>query len=47
MKYERPQIATVDAALAVIQSQSTKMAGVIDTKGSPHFVTAPAYEADE
>jgi len=47
MNYDKPQITTVDDALHVIQSQSAKMAGVIDAKGNPRFVTAPAYEADE
>jgi len=47
MHYEKPQIAPAHNALAAIQSQQAKMAGSIDNQGKPHFVTVPAYEADE
>lgn len=47
MKYQKPQITDVQTAMSVIQSQFSKMAGVIDAKGTPRLVTAPAYEADE
>lgn len=47
MKYRKPQITDTKTAVAVIHSQSNKMAGVIDTKGNPRFVTPPAYESDE
>jgi hypothetical protein len=47
MKYRKPQITDMKTAMSAIQSQFTKMAGVIDTKGTPRLMTPPAYEADE
>jgi len=47
MHYEKPKIAPAQDALSAIQSSQAKMAGLIDNLGQPHFMTAPAYEADE
>jgi len=47
MHYEKPKISPALDALGTIQSSQGKMAGLIDNLGQPHFMTAPAYEADE
>lgn len=47
MRYEKPNISPALDALTTIQSSQAKMAGLIDNLGQPHFMTAPAYEADE
>jgi hypothetical protein len=47
MKYNKPQIAHVEAAVAVIESTQPKQSGSIDNRGQLNLVTVSAYEADE
>jgi hypothetical protein len=48
MKYAKPEIAMLASASFAIQNQEMqKIAGLIDSKQDPLFVTNPAYQADE
>jgi hypothetical protein len=47
MNYTKPEITSLASANLVIQGQTSKQLGPIDTLQQQGFVTVSAYESDE